>query len=147
MKLNDLFQNFNFIEKDCFGNFHINLKKFFISVLISLLFVTFIFGIIFLILHICPPTDVYYDTMNSNETQFVFNFKDSGKDANQYVENVYLSCDELNIHEKEIYANDGNNFSYYVDVPKNISHFKLVARFEGEFPYISQRIVVDVNKV
>ena len=121
MKLNDLFQNFNFIEKDCFGNFHINLKKFFISVLISLLFVTF--------------------------TQFVFNFEDSGKESNQYVENVYLSCDELNIHNKEIYANDGNNFSYYVDVPKNISHFKLVARFEGEFPYISQRIVVDVNKV
>ena len=67
--------------------------------------------------------------------------------SNQHVENVYLSCDELNIHNKEIYANDGNNFSYYVDVPKNISHFKLVARFEGEFPYISQRIVVDVNKV
>lgn len=101
----------------------------------------------FSLLHVFPPTDVYYDTMEYDETQFVFNFDDTGKDANSHLKNVYLTSNELNIFNKKLYANDGNNYSYYINVPKNVTHFQLDVTFEAEFPYISQHIIIDVERV
>lgn len=147
MKLGRILDNFQFIEEDCFGNYKINWRKFITSLFIAFLAVTIILAASFSLLHVFPPTDVYYDTMEYDETQFVFNFDDTGKDANSHLKNIYLTSNELNIFNKKLYANDGNNYSYYINVPKNVTHFQLDVTFEAEFPYISQHIIIDVERV
>lgn len=147
MKLDRILDNFQFIEEDCFGYYKINWRKFITSLFIAFLSVTIILATSFSILQVFPPNDVYYDTMGYNETHFVFNFDDTGKDANSHLKNVYLTSDELGIFNQKIYANNGNNYSYYIDVPKNVTHFQLDVKFEAEFPYISQHMIVDVKRV
>ena len=147
MKLDGLFGNLQFIEKDYFGNYKINWKKFAISFLVIFIFVSVLFNAFFILLHIFPPTDVYYETMGMNETRFVFSLNGENEKANSHVDNLYLTSDELNIHKKKIYANDGQNYSYYLNVPQNISSFKLDFYFEGEFPYVSQHIIINVKRV
>ena len=147
MKWDKFFENFQFIDNDDFSNYKIHWRKLIVSLLVIFLLLTFLFSAFFLFLHTFPPTDIYYDTMDYNETKFVFNFDGTGKDANSHLKNVYLNSDELKISNQKIYANNGNNYSYYINVPKNVTHFKLDVTFEAEFPYISQHMVVDVKRV
>ena len=148
MKLDFLFNNFHFFENDKQGKLKINWKKFLITVFILFILIQTFLALVFAFLHIFPPTTVYEETMEINDTEFYFNFgNNNGKEANSHLANVYLNSKELNIHNMTLEPSDGkDNYNYYMDIPKNVSHFKLDFYLEAEFPYISQHIIFDVER-
>ena len=149
MKLDFIFDNFHFFEKDGQGNSKINWKKFLISIFILFIIIQVFLALIFAFLHIFPPTIVYEQTMGINDTKFYFNFgNNNGKEANSHVEHVYLNSEELNIYNKTVQPTEGKDkYYYYMNIPKNVSHFQLDFYLEGKFPYVSQHIIFDVNRV
>jgi hypothetical protein len=105
--------------------------------------------LVFAFLHVFPPTTVYEQTMSVNDTKYYFNFgNNNGKEANSHLTHVYLNSEELNIHNRTVEPTYGKDYYYYyMNIPKNVSHFKLDFYLEGEFPYVSQHIIFDVKRV
>lgn len=148
MKLRSLFDNFHFIETDQCGNSKIIWKKFFVTLIMLFIIIQIFLALIYSSLHIFPPTTVYEQTMDANDTRYYFNFgNNNNKESNNHLTNVYLNSKELNITNKIVKPTDeNNNFYYYINIPKNVNKFTLNFYLDAEFPYIPQQIVFNVVK-
>lgn len=107
-----------------------------------------IVGLIFVALF--NQTVVYDDTMDLDSDEYIFAFNVYSMDhikANT-LNAVYLTSYELGFnHQKIPFNKNEGEFEGVIDIPANVTKFKLEFFCESDFPHVPLHIIVNVNKV